>query len=65
VGLKNKSSVYDDVFYDTFKAIAVENQPIPAVLDAKGRQLQGILDSVQARCWRPDPPSRGACRVSG
>jgi multiple sugar transport system substrate-binding protein len=65
VGLKNKSSVYDDVFYDTFKAIAVENQPIPAVLDAKGRQLQGILDSVQARCWQPDPPSRGPCRISG
>jgi multiple sugar transport system substrate-binding protein len=65
VGIKNKASVYDDVFYTTFKAIAVENKPIPAVLNAKGRQLQRILDSVRARCWRPDPPSSGTCRVGG
>jgi len=64
-GLKNKASVYDDVFYTTFNAIAVENQQIPAVLDAKGRQLQEILDSVQARCWPADPPSSGTCRVGG
>jgi multiple sugar transport system substrate-binding protein len=65
VGLKNKSRAYDDLFYTTFNAIVAKSEPIPAVLEAKGRQLQSVLDSVQARCWRPDPPSSGTCRIGG
>jgi multiple sugar transport system substrate-binding protein len=65
VGLKNRSRDYDDVFYTTLNAIVVEQQPIQAVLEARGRQLQAILDSVRARCWRPDPPSNGTCQVGG
>jgi len=65
VGLKNRGRDYDDVFYTTLNAIVAEREPIPAVLEAKSRQLQAILDSVQARCWRPDPPSRGTCQIGG
>jgi multiple sugar transport system substrate-binding protein len=65
VGLKNRGRDYDDVFYTTLNAIVAERQPIPAVLEAKGRQLQAILDSVGAHCWRPDPPSSGTCRIGG
>jgi multiple sugar transport system substrate-binding protein len=65
VGLKNRGRDYDDLFYTTLNDIVVEREPIPAVLEAKGRQLQAILDSVRARCWRPDPPSNGTCQVGG
>jgi multiple sugar transport system substrate-binding protein len=65
VGLQNRGRDYDDVFYSTLNDVVAERQPIPAVLEARGRQLQAILDSVGARCWRPDPPSRGTCRVGG
>jgi multiple sugar transport system substrate-binding protein len=65
VGLKNRSRAYDDLFYAAFNAIVVESKPIPAVLEAKGRQLQSVLDSVRARCWRPDPPSNGTCQIGG
>lgn len=64
MGLKDKSYVeYDDVFRTTFHDIVVRNQPIQAALEVKGRQLQSVLDSAQARCWQPDPPSSGTCRV--
>jgi hypothetical protein len=53
------------VFYTTLNDIVVERESIPAVLEAKGRQLQAILDSVRAQCWRPDPPSNGTCQVGG
>lgn len=65
VGLKNRSRAYDDVFHTTFNAIAVEHEPISAVLEGKARELQAVLDSVRARCWRPDPLSNGTCRVGG
>jgi multiple sugar transport system substrate-binding protein len=65
VGLKNRSRAYDDLFHAAFNAIVVEGEPIPAVLEAKGRQLQLVLDSVRARCWPPDPPSRGTCQIGG
>jgi multiple sugar transport system substrate-binding protein len=65
VGLGNRGRDYDDVFYTTLNAIVAEREPIPAVLEAKSRQLQAILDSVQARCWRPDPPSKGTCQIGG
>jgi multiple sugar transport system substrate-binding protein len=65
VGLKNRGRDYDDVFYTTLNDIAVEREPIPAVLEVKRRQLQAILDSVRARCWPPDPPSNGICQVGG
>jgi multiple sugar transport system substrate-binding protein len=65
VGLKDKVGPYDDVFRAAFNAIVVQRQPIRAALDAKAGELQAILDSVKARCWRPDPPSRGICKVGG
>jgi multiple sugar transport system substrate-binding protein len=65
VGLQDKSGAYDDVFRTTFEAIVLQDQPVRATLDAKGRQLQAVLDAVRARCWRPDPPSSGTCQVGG
>jgi multiple sugar transport system substrate-binding protein len=33
------------------------------VLAAKAKELQRVLDSVKAPCWRPDPESSGTCQV--
>jgi len=65
VGLKDRSGAYDDVFRSTFDAIVLQGQPVRATLQAKGRQLQAVLAGAQARCWQPDPPSNGTCRVGG
>jgi multiple sugar transport system substrate-binding protein len=65
LGLKDKTYAYDEVFRAVFADIVVQRQPIPAALEANGRRLQSVLDSVKARCWLPDPPSGGTCRVGG
>jgi multiple sugar transport system substrate-binding protein len=65
VGLKDKFVAYDDVFRAVFEEIVVQGRPIRAALDVRARQLQSVLDSVQARCWQPDPPSTSTCRVGG
>jgi multiple sugar transport system substrate-binding protein len=63
IGLKDKTEAYDDVFRTTFEAIVLKNSAIPATLQAKAKELQTLFDSVQAPCWKPDPPSSGTCRV--
>ncbi len=63
IGLKDKTEAYDDAFRTTFDAIVLENQPIPAALRTMAKELQRLLDSVQAACWKPDPPSSGTCKV--
>ena len=65
MGLKDQTYAYDEVFRAIFDEVVVQRRPIPAALQAKGRQLQSVLDSVEARCWLPDPPSSGTCRVGG
>jgi multiple sugar transport system substrate-binding protein len=63
IGLKDKTEAYDDVFRTTFSAIVLSNRPIPAALKSKAQELQRLFDSVQAPCWKPDPPSSGTCKV--
>jgi multiple sugar transport system substrate-binding protein len=65
VGLKDKFIAYDDVFRSLFHEIVVQDRPIRAALEVRAGQLQSVLDSVQARCWKPDPPSSSTCRVGG
>jgi multiple sugar transport system substrate-binding protein len=63
VGLGEKSTAYDDVFRTTFTGIVLRNQDIKQVLAGKAKELQGVLDSVKAPCWQPDPESTGTCQV--
>jgi Sigma-70 region 2 len=30
----------------------------------KPRRLQRLIDDANARCWLPDPPSRGPCQIT-
>ncbi len=63
IGLKDKTEAYDDAFRTTFDAIVLKNRPIPAALKTKAGELQRLLNSVKAPCWKPDPPSNGTCKV--
>jgi multiple sugar transport system substrate-binding protein len=63
IGLGSQSATFDKVFTDTFTAIAIQNQAIGPTLDQQAATLQSILQSAGAACWKPDPPSKGVCRV--
>lgn len=63
VGLGAQSAPYDKVFVDAFTAIAVNNAPIPATLASQATTLQGILQTANAACWKPDRLGSGVCKV--
>lgn len=63
VGLGTVSDEFDKVFTDTFTSIVVNGQSPASVLPAAASHMQVLLNSVHARCWKPDPPSKGTCRV--
>jgi multiple sugar transport system substrate-binding protein len=63
VGLRDQSNPYNDVFRTSFDGIVLKRGDIGRVLAAKAKELQAVLDSVKASCWRPDPESSGTCQV--
>ena len=63
IGLAAEGGNFNRVYRDTFTRIVIQNQNARSVLDEQARALQAIMDKTGAPCWRPDPPSRGACRV--
>jgi multiple sugar transport system substrate-binding protein len=63
VGLGEKTTAYDDVFRSTFTGIVLRRRDIKQTLAGKAKELQGVLDSVKAPCWQPDPKSTGTCQV--
>ncbi len=63
VGLRDQSNPYNDVFRTSFDRIVLKRGDIGRVLAAKAEELQAVLDSVKASCWRPDPESSGTCQV--
>jgi len=63
VGLGTQGGAFNKVYLDTFNRIVIQNQPIQSVLSDEGSTLQSILNSTNAGCWAPDPPSHGPCKV--
>lgn len=63
IGLGDQGGPYNQVFKDAFQQIVVEGADPAPVLDTLATQLQGILDTVEAVCWYPDPESTGTCQV--
>jgi multiple sugar transport system substrate-binding protein len=63
IGLGDQGGAYNAVFRNAFTSIVINNEDIQATLDREATNLQGVLDSVSAPCWSPDPPSEGACQV--
>jgi multiple sugar transport system substrate-binding protein len=63
VGLGAEAGNFNRVFRDTFTRIIVRNEDIRTVLNEQAAALQAIFDKTGAPCWKPDPVTRGACRV--
>lgn len=63
VGLGRRDAEFDRVFTDTFQRIVLRGQNPRATLDREGEMLNRLLTETGAPCWRPDPPSTGACQV--
>ena len=63
IGLGAEGGNFSTVYRNTFTRTVTRNENIPSVLADEGAKLQAIMDKTGAPCWRPDPPSRGACRV--
>lgn len=64
VGLGEQSGAYNEVFRDTFQRIVIDGEDPATALEAQAANLQAVLDTAQAGCWRPDPVSDGVCQVS-
>jgi multiple sugar transport system substrate-binding protein len=63
VGLGTKSGAFDKIYLDTFERIVLRGEDPRAVLDRQGEALARLMHETGAPCWRPDPPSQGACPV--
>jgi multiple sugar transport system substrate-binding protein len=63
IGLGADGGNFNSVYRNAFRRIVLNNEDIGAVLRDTRTQLQAIFDRNNARCWAPDPPSRGTCRV--
>jgi len=63
VGLGDKSGEFDKIFLDTFQRVVLRGQAPRAAVDLEGAALAKLMSDTGAPCWRPDPPSQGACVV--
>jgi multiple sugar transport system substrate-binding protein len=63
VGLGAKSGAFDKIYLDTFQRIVLRGEDPRGVLDRQGEALAKLMTETGAPCWRPDPPSQGACQV--
>ena len=64
IGLGAEGGNFNNVYRDTFTRIVVRKEDTTAVLTEQAAKLQAIMEKTGAPCWRPDPPSNGACRVA-
>ena len=63
IGLGAEGGNFSTIYRDTFTRIVIRDENIRAVLNDQGAKLQELMDKTGAPCWRPDPPSRGPCKV--
>jgi multiple sugar transport system substrate-binding protein len=63
IGLGQRNGEFDRVFMDAFQLIVLRGQKPRTVLDREAVALNRLMAETGAPCWRPDPPSTGACQV--
>ncbi len=63
VGLGSHGGEFDKIFVDTFQRVVLRGQPAKDVLAREAEEMQRLLNTANAPCWSPDPPSQGACQV--
>ncbi len=64
VGLGEQGGEFNEVYRNTFLRIIFDGEDIGTVISSEGDNVQDILDSQEAPCWPPDPPSEGACQLN-
>ena len=62
-GFGPRDAEFDKVILDTFQLIILRGQKPHAVLDREAERLNRLMTEAGVPCWRPDPPSTGACQV--
>ena len=65
VGLGERGGEINKIYRDAFTRIVLNGEDINTVLADEAANLQTLLDETGAACWPPDPPSTGACQLSG
>jgi multiple sugar transport system substrate-binding protein len=63
IGLGAEGGNFNTIYRNTFTRTVTRGENIPSVLNDEAAKLQAIMDKTGAPCWRPDPPSTGACKV--
>jgi multiple sugar transport system substrate-binding protein len=63
VGLGTQAGALDKVFTDTFTSVVLQGRDPAQVVAQEAGVLQQIMNQTGAPCWKPDPPSTGACQV--
>jgi multiple sugar transport system substrate-binding protein len=63
IGLGAEGGNFNKVYVDTFTRIVVRGEDPKSVVNDEAPILQAIMDKTGAKCWAPDPPSKGPCHV--
>jgi multiple sugar transport system substrate-binding protein len=63
VGLGTQSNTLKLAYQDAFTRIILRNEDIQTTIDYEAGVIQRALDTANAPCWRPDPPSTGTCQI--
>jgi multiple sugar transport system substrate-binding protein len=63
IGLGAEGGNFSKIYVDTFTRIVVKGEDPRKVVDDEAPILQAIMDKTGAKCWAPDPPSTGPCKV--
>ena len=63
IGLGAEGGNFSKIYVDTFTRIVVKGENPQSVVNDEAPILQAIMDKTGAKCWAPDPPSKGPCHV--
>lgn len=63
IGLGAEGGNYSRVFRDTFTEIVVKGNNPKRILQEQAAKLREVFAKSGAKCWPPDPPSTGPCKV--
>jgi len=63
IGLGAEGGNFNKVYVDTFTRIVVRGEDPKSVVNNEAPILQAIMDKTGAKCWAPDPASKGPCHV--
>ncbi len=63
IGLGAEGGNFSRIYTDTFVRIVIRGENPRKVVGEQAVLLQALMNKTGAKCWAPDPPSSGPCRV--